>query len=237
MGLSRPSRPKTTSIGGFFITGTDTDVGKTRIAANLAHTLVQLGFELCVRKPVASGCLQQADGQLLAQDALLLKQAANSSETLQKICPWQYAPAISPHLAIAQAGHRVLIRQLAEACQPEKTQQLLLVEGAGGWLSPLASDGFNQDLAQRLGLPVILVIADRLGAINQALLSAQAIRAAGLELYAAVVNQPMIAASGFTEGLESWLPCPLYYQPYSAQPEPQFLTELAEQLSHRLSCG
>ncbi|BBP44940.1 ATP-dependent dethiobiotin synthetase BioD [Thiosulfatimonas sediminis] len=204
---------------GFFITGTDTDVGKTFIAARIARSLIQQGFSVRVRKPIASGCTRQADGSLLSDDALRLQQGANSNENLQEICPYQFEPAISPHLALQQAGKWVTIEQLAQSCHPTLgTREALLVEGAGGWLSPLANDGFNRDLAVQLRLPVILVIANRLGCINHALLTAQAIQQSGLTLHCAVVNQ-VHDKQDFSSGLEDWIECPIYRQEHTTDSE------------------
>lgn len=206
-------------MSGFFVTGTDTDVGKTFVSARIARSLIQQGYQVRVRKPIASGCIRQADGSLLSEDALQLQQGAQSQESLQQICTYQFEPAISPHLALEQAGQYITIEQLAQNCQPSSaTNELLIVEGAGGWLSPLASNGFNQDLAVRLQLPVILVVANRLGCLNSALLSAQAIRQAGLKLHSVVINN-VSNSKDYSQGLEQWINCPIYYQYYCEQPE------------------
>lgn len=210
---------KATDIGGFFITGTDTDVGKTFVSARIARSLIQQGYQVRMRKPIASGCIRQADGSLLSEDALQLQLGAQTSETLAEICPYQFEPAISPHLALEQAGLNISIEQLYHSCQVEqKPEEIVIVEGAGGWFSPLASDGFNQDLAMRLQFPVILVVANRLGCINHALLSAQAVNHAGLTLHSVVVNQ-VHDNQDFSNGLDNWLKCPVYYQDHASSSE------------------
>ena len=149
------------SPGGFFITGTDTDVGKTYVAGCIAHTLIQKGYQVTPRKPIASGCIKQKDGNLLSEDALFLQQSCQSNDSLQTICPYQYEPPISPQTAIEQAGLVISTQDLLCACQPSsqlKENDFLLVEGAGGFYSPICSEGLNKDLAQALGLPVILVV-------------------------------------------------------------------------------
>jgi len=200
---------------GFFITGTDTDVGKTFVAANIARHWVNTGTQVIVRKPIASGCIRQADGSLYSEDAHHLKAGACSAEPIDTICPHQFEPAVSPHLALQQAGCELSITQLLSCCQlPLTKRQCLIVEGAGGWMSPLASDGLNQDFARRLQLPVILVVANRLGCINHALLSALAIQAAGLRLHAVIVNSLSPGNENFTQGLSQWLKVPIYHHPF-----------------------
>lgn len=217
--MNSTSQQKAGAGAGFFVTGTDTDVGKTFVSARIARSLIQQGHQVRVRKPIASGCIRQADGSLLSEDAQQLQQGAQSQETLQQICPYQFEPAISPHLALELANQQVTIEQLAKNCQPKlAANERLIVEGAGGWLSPLASDGFNQDLALKLQLPVILVVANRLGCINHALLSAQAVQQAGLQLHSVVVNQ-VCAGKDYSDGLSDWLHCPIYYQNYSKTSE------------------
>ena len=181
--LIKPTRP-----GGFFITGTDTDVGKTYVSGCIALSLRQQGLTIAPRKPIASGCLVQTDGSLLSEDALFLQQTTNTTDTLQIICPYQFESAISPHTAIKEANLNIRISDLVKACNVPKNK-FALIEGAGGFYSPLALDGLNKDLAIELGYPVILVVANRLGCINQALLSITAIEQAGLALHSIIVNQ------------------------------------------------
>ncbi len=182
--LIKPTRP-----GGFFMTGTDTDVGKTYVSGCIALSLRQQGLTIAPRKPIASGCLAQTDGSLLSEDALFLQRTTNTSDSLQIICPYRFEPAISPHTAIKQANLDIRLDDLIKACDvPEN--EFALIEGAGGFYSPLALDGLNKDLAVALGFPVILVVANRLGCLNQALLSIAAIEQAGLSLHSIIVNQP-----------------------------------------------
>jgi dethiobiotin synthetase len=185
--FNQSTRP-TTRPGGFFITGTDTDVGKTYVSGCIALTLRQLGLDVTPRKPIASGCLRQTDGSLLCEDAVFLQQSTNTNDSLQTICPYQFEPAISPHTAIKQANLNISISDLLKACDvPDR--EFALLEGAGGFYSPLALDGLNKDLAIALAYPIVLVVANRLGCINQTLLSIAAIEQAGLRLHAIVINQ------------------------------------------------
>jgi dethiobiotin synthetase len=169
---------------GFFITGTDTDVGKTYITARLAREYLAQGKRVAVRKPVASGCGDQLDA---CADARILAEVSGEDEWL--VCPHRFAPAVSPARAMQEAQQRVLVLDdLVLACRQETQEKITLVEGAGGWLSPLTPSAYNADLASALGLPVILVVANRLGCINHALLTLQAIQQSGLACPQVILN-------------------------------------------------
>ncbi len=172
---------------GFFVTGTDTDVGKTYVSGCIGHTLTQLGIPVSPRKPIASGCIPQADNSLYCEDATFLKLACHSKEPIERICPHQFIPPVSPQRALQQAGITLKTEDLAEACQVDD-EKIALVEGAGGFYSPLSSDGLNSDLAKQLRYPVILVVGNRLGCLNHALLTIDAIEHAGLSLHCVIVN-------------------------------------------------
>lgn len=163
---------------GLFITGTDTDVGKTYVTALLARQLKAAGYEVSTRKPIASGC---AHGCV---DAEALAQATDEDSNV--VCPYRFAPAISPERAMRQAGQTITLTDCTKVCS--NSAYFTLVEGAGGWLSPLCSDGDNADLAQLLALPVLLVASNRLGCINQTRLTLQAIEQRGLDCIGVVLN-------------------------------------------------
>ena len=206
---------KTTRPGGFFITGTDTDVGKTYVAGCIAHTLIQKGYQVIPRKPIASGCIKQTDGSLLSEDALFLQQSSQSNESLQTICPYQYEPPISPQTAIERAGLVISTKDLVNACQPTsklKDGDFLLVEGAGGFYSPICSDVLNKDLAKKLGLPVVLVVKNQLGCINHTLLSLAAIEQAGLQTHSIIIN--FSSGANHAQGLENWTNLPIHKTQY-----------------------
>ena len=173
---------------GYFITASDTGAGKTYVTAALATALRQRGQQVAVRKPVESGC-KDVDGQLLAQDAEQLRQAAGAWEARDTVCPYLLRAALSPPRAARFMKHKLFVHELLAACTAPATADWLLVEGAGGWFAPLSEDGLNSDLAAALGLPVLLVVPDRLGAINQALLAIHAITHCGLRLAGVILNQ------------------------------------------------
>jgi len=216
---------ETTSMGGFFITGTDTDVGKTFVSGCIATNLIQAGKNVAPRKPIASGCIRQTDGSLLAEDALFLQNACQSDDSLDKICPYQFEPAVSPHTAIKRANLSITLSDLALGCRTSD-EHFTLVEGAGGFYSPIARDGLNKDLAVLLDHPVILVVANKLGCINQTLLSIEAIKSAGLRLHSIIINQVAAGTErDHSEGLTDFTDSPIFAVNYSENGQPFAITD------------
>lgn len=171
---------------GVFITGTDTGVGKTWVGVRIIRALLASGIEITPRKPVESGW----NKEITNTDAWKIANAAGQLDQLDKVCPNHFDQAVSPVRAALSEGHTLTIEQLVMQCLINVPQQkFLYVEGAGGFYSPLASDGLNMDLARSLDLPVVLIAKNRLGCINQVLLSVQAIHRSGLKLAAIVLNQ------------------------------------------------
>lgn len=209
---------------GFFVTGTDTEIGKTHVTGCIGLSLVKSGYKVIPCKPIASGCIRQENSELLSEDALFLQQACRSSHRLDQICPYRFEAGISPQQAISQANDHISIENLASKVVFEKNG-ITLVEGAGGFYSPIASDGLNSDLAKKLALPVILVVGDRLGCINHALLSIDAIHNAGLELKAVVVNQ-LNPVNNYSQGLEDFTDTPIFHTSYSEQQQPTFVNPI-----------
>lgn len=171
---------------GVFITGTDTGVGKTFISIQLIHALKAKGINVIPRKPVESGC-ERVKNVLRPADALALQAAVGQAIDLNEICPYKLERPLSPERAAWLEGIDLRLHALETACLAP-TDCFLLVEGAGGFYSPLAADGLVADLAERLRLPVLLVASDRLGCINQVLLNVQAIESRDLFLAAIVLN-------------------------------------------------
>ncbi len=176
-------------MNGLFITGSDTDVGKTYISQQIISELVKRGVNVIPRKPVESGC-KTVDGKLYPADADKLLKASQSTQTLENVCPYRFAPAISPQLAARHANTPIQLQQLVDACtQNIHDSDFLIVEGAGGFYSPICEAALNADLAKKLNLPVILVVEDRLGSVNQALLTIEAITHYELEISAVILNR------------------------------------------------
>lgn len=174
---------------GYFITGTDTDVGKTTIAAGLLYAAREAGLSTVAGKPVASGCETTAQG-LRNADALALMAESSIELTYAEVNPLAFAPAIAPHLAAREAGVALNVQSLLQPMRHilAAGADFTVIEGAGGWRVPLAGQDTLSDLAQALGLPVILVVGVRLGCISHALLTAEAIRQDGLQLAGWVAN-------------------------------------------------
>ena len=188
----------------FFITGTDTDVGKTFVSVALLEAANARGLSTVAVKPVAAGCEQTADG-LRNEDALLLQQAMSLSLPYEQINPVALAPAIAPHIAAEQAGKRLQVSRLAGFCRGVlmNKAEFAVIEGAGGWRVPLNHRETLADLAIELQLPVILVVGMKLGCISHSLLTAEAIARDGLKLAGWVANNPGESMACYEENLKS----------------------------------
>ena len=173
----------------YFVTGTDTDVGKTLVSCALLHALARRHPRVVGMKPVAAGLIETPEGWD-SEDAIALRTASTVRVPPALDNPVRLPDPLSPHIAAERAGTRIDIHHLV-ACQRELAQHAdaMVVEGAGGFLVPLSPEHTGADLAQALGLPVLLVVGLRLGCLNHALLSAEAIRARGLTLAGWVANR------------------------------------------------
>ena len=179
-------------VRGLFITGTDTEVGKTYVAALIARALVAAGHRVGVYKPAASGCSRRGRA-LVSDDALALWQAAGSPGTLAEVCPQVFAAPLAPHLAAAAEGKRLdaaLLRRGLDVWL-ERSRRSCLIEGAGGLMSPLGEDEYVADLAYDFGFPLVVVARNGLGVINhvlQTLITAATFRD-GLAVAGIVLNE------------------------------------------------
>lgn len=172
---------------GLFLTGTDTGVGKTYVAVALLRALIKRGVRAAGMKPVAAG---QLPGASCNADVEALAEADGLPLALRDRNPYAFTPAIAPHLAAGEAGQRIDLDVIGAAWRRLGTQaDVIVIEGAGGALVPLDDRHDMLDIAAGLGLPVLLVVGLRLGCINHALLSAQAVRARGLQLAGWVGNE------------------------------------------------
>jgi dethiobiotin synthetase len=172
----------------WLVTGTDTGVGKTHVACAIARALRAEGRVVAVRKPAETGCAER-DGVLYPEDASRLRSAAGSSEALEAICPVRLAEPLAPHVAAVRAGVAIDPAALVESCRVARSSaDVLLVEGAGGLLVPLAHCYTFADLAADIGARVIVVVGARLGAINHARLTIEAARNRRLAVAGYVVN-------------------------------------------------
>lgn len=175
----------------FFVAGTDTEVGKTFVGAALLTRAERQGLKTAAYKPVASGADETPDG-LRNGDATTLLSAMNCPMPYEWVNPCCFRPAIAPHIAAREAGIALGVDMLVAGWRPLEgcAADFYLIEGAGGWRTPLNDRETLADFAQVLGAPVILVVAMRLGCINHALLTAEAVKRDGLELAGWVANQP-----------------------------------------------
>lgn len=169
----------------YFVTGTDTDVGKTLISCALLYAFADQGVSTAGFKPVAAGC--DADGH--NEDAQRLRMAGNVQTSYGQVNPYCFPQAIAPHLAARQEDIRIDLSHIVTSCHAlQALADIVIVEGAGGFVVPLNDTQDSGDLAEQLGLPIILVVGMRLGCLNHALLTVQAIAARGLVLAGWVAN-------------------------------------------------
>ncbi|WP_148863461.1 dethiobiotin synthase [Marinobacter fonticola] len=217
----------------FFVTGTDTGVGKTLVSAALLYAAKAAGLRTLAMKPVASGCERTVEG-LRNEDALALQAAITESLPYDQINPVALEPAIAPHIAAVQAGKQLSAQRLIGLCRglQMRPADIMLVEGAGGWRVPLNDRETYARVPQELGLPVIMVVPLQLGCINHALLTAEAIRADGLTVAGWVANrvvpEPMAVESENLQYLKMHMGAPLIGDlPWQTTPD-------AEALSKRL---
>ena len=207
---------------GYFITGTDTGIGKTRVAVALLHALRRRGRPALGFKPVASGCDTTAAG-LRNADALALQAASVRALPYSQVNPYAFAAPVAPHLAAAQTGTVIDVQRICDGIAALRPAWVV-VEGVGGWQVPLNERETVADLATALGLPVILVVGLRLGCLNHALLTAAAIDTHGVPLAGWVANQvdPTFAeADANVRSLQARLDAPLLgYLPWDATTPP-----------------
>lgn len=197
----------------FFVTGTDTDVGKTLACCAMLRAAANAGYTAVGMKPLAAGATQAEEG-LRNTDALQLQAASTLQLSYAEINPVCLPEPASPHIAATLAQRRLKVDRLAGFCQGVLALRanLTLVEGAGGWRVPLNEREFMSDLAKQLQLPVILVVGMRLGCLNHALLTGEAIVRDGLRLAGWVANRIDPAMQHYERNLATlrdWFPAPL----------------------------
>ena len=225
-----PPRASRLTPHGFFVTGTDTGVGKTLICCALLHGFAASGKSVVGMKPVAAGAVHGPAG-LINDDVALLRAASNVDAPLALVNPYCFEPPIAPHLAAEQTGVVIDLGIIAAAFERlAAVADIVIVEGIGGFRVPLNRSEDSADLAQRLGLPVILVVGLRLGCLNHALLTAHSIRAQGLTLAGWIANHidpAMAAAERNVAALAERLAAPLLgHIEFTADPQSRRIAEL-----------
>jgi dethiobiotin synthetase len=214
----------------FFVAGTDTDAGKTLVTTGILQAANRLGFQTIGLKPVAAGC-EQTPGGLRNDDALKLQQAASVKLSYEAVNPIALPAAIAPHIAAMQVDRSLSADRIAALCRGSMMQRadLLLIEGAGGWRVPLNGREMLSRVPQLLETPVILVIGMKLGCINHALLSAEAIVRDGLRIAGWVANRIDPQMACYDENLATLsglFQAPLLGEvPYLASPTPEAVAD------------
>jgi len=221
----------------FFITGTDTDAGKTHVTSLLLKLLAQHKKNAIGFKPLAAGC-EMAFDQLVNADALMLMESATVSAKYDVINPFAFAPPIAPHIAAEQVGVTITLDKLSSAYTTLKQQgaEYLLTEGAGGWALPINDTHYLYDWVKAEQLTVILVVGMKLGCLNHALLTAAHMQSLGINCVGWVANQvdpTMDQYQANLDSLKARLPFPiLAICPYSEQtPKLQIYKTLLNTLS------
>jgi len=193
-----------------FITGTDTEIGKTWVASALIRHLVAAGYRVAGMKPVASGC-EATDAGLRNDDALRLIAESNVKLPYERVNPFAYEPAIAPHIAAREAGRPIDVKKISELAKTVEADYLI-IEGVGGWCVPLGENSMLAELVAATADEVIIVVGMRLGCINHALLTAAQIKRDGMSLKGWIANHvdpEMHVQSENMATLQALMPCPL----------------------------
>jgi dethiobiotin synthetase len=205
---------KRATIPGLFITGTDTDVGKTLVAAAIADWFRRRNHRVAVCKPIATGCVRRREG-LVSEDAEFLAHHADAKFPLNTICPQRFAEPLAPAIAAERAKQPIEWNAIDSAIQSmSKQADILIVEGVGGLLVPIAPKIMLLDMIAWLGLPAIIVARAGLGTINHALLTVGALRSAGIPIAGVVLNRyppetPPAAEETNPRAIEKWGKVPI----------------------------
>jgi len=208
---------------GFFVTGTDTGVGKTLVACSLLKAFAARGFKALGMKPVATGAVPGGSG-LVHDDVERLIAAGNVIAPRERINPYCFAPPIAPHIAASEAGVKIDLDHIGRCFNAlADWADVVIVEGIGGFRVPLGPGADTSQLAARLALPVVLVVGVRLGCLSHALLTTEAIAGRGLTLAGWVANHVdprMTAAEENVRALEALIAAPLLARiAYTATPD------------------
>lgn len=224
---------------GLFVAGTDTGVGKTRVTLGLIRALRQEGVRANGMKPIASGMIEK-NGAFINEDAHAIAELSLGIADRSDINPYCFDWAVSPHIAAERAGIVVDLAHIVSAyARLARTCDAVVVEGTGGWLTPIGQDATMADVVGALQLPVVLVVGLRLGCLNHALLSAQAIGNAGASLLGwigSVIDPAMPALAENLDTLQRRLPAPqLALLPYAqgGERDPAWLAPAARALNTR----
>ena len=195
-------------MNGVFITGSNTEVGKTTVSVEIIKHL-RKKRKIVVRKPVETDC-EVVDGSYVPKDAVKLNEACSSGESLTLVCPFCYELEASPEKAGLHEGKPLELDDLAQACKLGVNEKFVFIEGAGGFYSPIANNSLNSDLAVELGLPIIIIVKDELGAISQALLTIRAAKSQKLQIICVVLNEISPNYLSNAEALRTYTKTPIF---------------------------
>ncbi len=232
--------PSPFTLHGLFVAGTDTGVGKTLVTCALLHAFAARGRRVVGMKPVTAGAQWHADG-LRNEDVEQILAAGNVPASRQLVNPYCFEPPVAPHIAARDAGVEIDLQHIELAYGGlSQLADMVIVEGVGGFCVPLNARENTADLAQRLDLPVLLVVGMRLGCLNHALLTAQVIRASGLKLAGWVANHidPQMAyAEANVAALAERLAAPMIARiDFSPLPDPRRVA-VALNIDRLANCG
>lgn len=208
----------------YFVTGTDTGVGKTHISEGLLHVLNQEGLLTIGLKPIASGCLHTPEGYRNT-DAVTLQSAASVYLPYEYVNPFAFKDPIAPHIEAELIGKCLTSERLLRVCKPalSANAEIGIIEGIGGWFVPLNDHETMADFVKALNVPVILIVGMRLGCLNHTLLTCEAIQAMGIKLagwVANCINPEMLMLEANILALESRIEAPLLAKvDYGVRPE------------------
>lgn len=217
----------------FFITGTDTDAGKTIVTAGLLAAANKAGKRTIGLKPVAAGCEDTPEG-LRNSDAVLLQETASVKLSYDQVNPIAFEPAIAPHIAAMREGRMMSGDRIAAYCRGAMMQpaDLVLVEGAGGWRVPLSYRETMAQIPKSLQVPVILVVGMKLGCINHALMSAESISRDGIPLAGWIANRVDADMECYEENrdtIANMLRAPMLAEiPHVTEPTPDNIAEFID---------
>ncbi len=201
-------------ISGLFITGTDTDIGKTVVAGGIADWFRRRGARVGVCKPIATGCVRRREG-LVSEDAEFLAHHADSRFPLDIICPQRFAEPLAPAIAAERAGEEINFQSIEHSLQAiSATSDVIIVEGAGGIMVPIGRKYLMLDLARDLALPAVIVARPGLGTINHTLLTIAALKQAGVPIAGVVINRyppetPTTVEETNPAAIEKWSRIPI----------------------------
>ncbi|MEW9799207.1 dethiobiotin synthase [Alteromonas sp. CYL-A6] len=223
-------------MSSYFVTGTDTEVGKTYVSRTLLEAAAGQGRKTVGYKPVSAGC-DNINGEWINEDAAALHQASSVKLSISEVNPVALKSPIAPHIAAQQEGRELREQDIIAgfAHLQQYAPDLLLMEGAGGWRLPLGGGRYLSDVVKTLDLPVIIVVGMRLGCLNHALLTAEAVQRDGLKIAGWVANQLSDDMPVYQQNLTyltQAMPAPMLLEvPYKAPPSPAALQQLVEQIS------